>query len=50
MLIFNIVKQLEICDKHDFTLDTIYKEKSSLLQKFKAEYSFINSSLRSLMA
>ena len=36
--IFNIVKQLEICDKDDFTLDTIYKEKQrfSILQKLNS--------------
>lgn len=35
---FNIVKQLEICDKDDFTLDTIYKEKQrfSILQKLNS--------------
>ena len=27
MWIFNIVKQLEICDNDDFRLDTIYKER-----------------------
>jgi hypothetical protein len=32
---FNTANQLQICDKHDFTLDTIYKEKSSLLQNLK---------------
>lgn len=35
---FNIVKQLEITDKDDFTLDTIYKEKQkfSMLQKLNS--------------